>query len=59
MRCANPAQITSVRGTNRTLCDVCSESAFRGIAEVELSGRQVSFCGHQPNQSGRNLGPML
>ena len=34
---------TSGYGTKRTWCDVRSESAFRGKAEVRLTGRQVSF----------------
>jgi hypothetical protein len=38
---ANPEP--STHGTNRTWCDVRSESAFGGKAEVRLRARQVSF----------------
>ena len=33
----------SVVGTKRTWCDVRSESALRGKAEVGFRGRQVGF----------------
>jgi hypothetical protein len=37
------AQHESVRGTNRTWCDVRSESAFRGKAEIRLAAIKLAF----------------
>src|SRR6266436_6203601 len=45
---------TTAHGTNRTWCDVRSESAFGGKAEVWLKGRQVR-CGPKRDIRGEHL----